>query len=206
MATTMQSISSVRADQVGSLLRPPALLEARRARLAGRLSDAALTKLEDEAILEALRGHSATHQQVYVDGEFRRTRFMTGFPDSVEGFAQDAYTPIAWKGGAGNEGPSPNTQLVIGHRLKSKKRIAKNEADFLKRHAPGPFKITLPSPVNFAMIFWRRDVSEAAYPTPGDFLTDAASILAREAKPLQMRARLTFSSTPQCISIGQMLP
>ena len=34
---------------------------------------------------------------------------MTGFPDSVEGFVEDAYTPIAWKGGAGNEGPSQYT-------------------------------------------------------------------------------------------------
>jgi 5-methyltetrahydropteroyltriglutamate--homocysteine methyltransferase len=184
VATSTQLISSVRADQIGSLLRPPALLEARQVRQAGSLSDAALTKLEDEAILAALRGQSATHQQVYVDGEFRRTGFMTGFPDSVEGFVQDSYTPIAWKGGTGNEGPSPNTQLVIGRRLKSKKRIAKNEADFLKQYAPGPFKITLPSPVNFAVIFWRRGVSEGAYPTPGDFLTDAASILAHEAQAL----------------------
>ena len=184
VATSKLSLGSVRAEQVGSLLRPQALLEARLARQSGELSDAALAKLEDEAILAALRGQQATGQQVFVDGEFRRTGFMTGFPDSVEGFVLDAYTPIAWKGGTGNEGPSPNTQLVIGHRLKSKKRIAKNEADFLKQHAPGPFKITLPSPVVFAAIFWRRGVSEAAYPTPGDFLTDAASILASEAQAL----------------------
>ena len=62
MATSTQLISSVRADQIGSLLRPPALLEARQVRQAGSLSDAALTKLEDEAILAALRGQSATHQ------------------------------------------------------------------------------------------------------------------------------------------------
>ena len=52
------------------------------------------------------------------------------------------------------------------------------------QHAPGPFKITLPSPVVFAAIFWRRGVSQGAYPTPGDFLTDAASILASEAQAL----------------------
>jgi 5-methyltetrahydropteroyltriglutamate--homocysteine methyltransferase len=184
VATSKLSLGSVRAEQVGSLLRPQALLEARLARQSGELSDAALAKLEDEAILAALRGQQATGQQVFVDGEFRRTGFMTGFPDSVEGFVLDAYTPIAWKGGTGNEGPSPNTQLVIGHRLRSKTRIAKNEADFLKQYAPGPFKITLPSPVVFAAIFWRRGVSEAAYPTPGDFLTDAASILASEAQAL----------------------
>ena len=109
---------------------------------------------------------------------------MTGFPDAVEGFVPHAYVPIAWKGGTGAEGTSPNTQLVIGQRLRSKKRIAKNEADFLKQHAPGPFKITLPSPVNFAVIFWRRSISAGAYPTPGDFLTEAASILASEARAL----------------------
>jgi 5-methyltetrahydropteroyltriglutamate--homocysteine methyltransferase len=184
VATSMPSLSSVRAEQIGSLLRPQALLEARQAKQSGELSDAALAKLENEAILAALEGQQGTGQQVFVDGEFRRTGFMTGFPDSVEGFVLDAYTPIAWKGGTGNEGPSPNTQLVIGHRLKSKKRIAKNEADFLKQHAPGPFKITLPSPVVFAAIFWRRGVSQGAYPTPGDFLTDAASILASEAHAL----------------------
>jgi 5-methyltetrahydropteroyltriglutamate--homocysteine methyltransferase len=184
MEVSVRSISLVRADQVGSLLRPQALLAAREARQVGKLSDVALAELEDEAILGALRRQVETQQQVYVDGEFRRTGFMTGFPESVEGFVQDAYAPVAWKGGSGNEGASPNTQLVVGKRLRSKKRIAKNEADFLKKHASGPFKITLPSPVNFAVIFWRRGVSESAYPTPSDFLTDAASILASEAQAL----------------------
>jgi hypothetical protein len=110
VATSKLSLGSVRAEQVGSLLRPQALLEARFARQSGELSDAALAKLEDEAILAALRGKRVTGQQVFVDGEFRRTGFMTGFPDSVEGFVLDAYAPIAWKGGTGNEGPSPNSQ------------------------------------------------------------------------------------------------
>ncbi len=43
---------------------------------------------------------------------------MTGFPDAVEGFVPHAYVPIAWKGGTGAEGTSPNTQLVIGQRLR----------------------------------------------------------------------------------------
>jgi 5-methyltetrahydropteroyltriglutamate--homocysteine methyltransferase len=184
METDAKPMTLLRADQVGSLLRPEALLAARQARQAGQLGDAALADLEDKAILAALQEQAATRQQVFVDGEFRRTGFMTGFPDSVEGFVQDAYAPIAWMGGSGNEGASPNTQLVVGKRLRSKKRIAKNEADFLKQHAPGPFKITLPSPVNFAVIFWRRGISESAYPGPVDFLTDAASILASEAKAL----------------------
>jgi 5-methyltetrahydropteroyltriglutamate--homocysteine methyltransferase len=180
----VESVRLLRADQVGSLLRPAALLEARAAQQAGRLSEADLSRLEDDAILTALKGQAAAGQQIYVDGEFRRTGFMTGFPDSVDGFVPDTFVPIAWKGGTGTEGASPNTQLVIGQRLRPKKRIAKNEADFLKKHAPGPFKVTLPSPVNFAVIFWRRGVSDRVYSSPHEFLVDAACILANEARAL----------------------
>ena len=133
----------IRTDQVGSLLRPRALLEARANWRAGRLHEAALVQLEDEAILSALDAQAATHQDIFVDGEFRRTGFMTGFPESCEGFVEDTFAPIEWKGGTGTEGPSPNTQLVIGKRLSAKRRIAKNEADFLKTHAPGPFSISV---------------------------------------------------------------
>jgi 5-methyltetrahydropteroyltriglutamate--homocysteine methyltransferase len=180
----VESVRLLRADQVGSLLRPPVLLEARAAQQAGRLSEVDLSRLEDDAILTALKAQAATRQQIYVDGEFRRTGFMTGFPDSVEGFVPDAYVPIAWKGGTGAEGASPNTQLVIGQKLRSRKRIAKNEAGFLKKHAPGPFKVTLPSPVNFAVIFWRKGISDRVYSSPEEFLIDAAGFLADEAQAL----------------------
>ena len=184
MDSSREMVRSLRTDQVGSLLRPPALLEARESWRAGGLTEAALTRLEDDSILAALQGQANSHQEVFVDGEFRRTGFMTGFPDSVEGFVRDASAPIAWKGGTGSEGPSPNTQLVVGGRLVSKKRIAKTEADFLTKHAPGPFKIALPSPINFAVMFWRRGRSESAYATPSEFLADAATILAAEAHAL----------------------
>ena len=96
-----------------------------------------------------------------------------------EGFVEDATAPIEWKAGTGAEGPSPNTQLVIGECFFSKKRIAKNEADFLRKHAPGLFKVALPSPINFAVVFWRQGRSEMAYASPGAFLAHAAKILAK---------------------------
>jgi 5-methyltetrahydropteroyltriglutamate--homocysteine methyltransferase len=48
-----------RADHVGSLLRPPALLDARRRRAAGEISAAQLREAEDAAILEAVRRQEA---------------------------------------------------------------------------------------------------------------------------------------------------
>src|ERR1700721_3422883 len=114
----MDPIRRLRTDQVGSLLRPQALLDARAAWQAGRLREGGLSQLENEAILTALRAQEAAGQRISVDGEFRRTGFMTGFPDSVEGFVPAAYVPIPWKGGTGGEGPAPTTHLVIGQRLR----------------------------------------------------------------------------------------
>ncbi len=173
-----------RADQIGSLLRPPRLLEARAAATAGTLDHAELERLEDEAILAALERQRQTGIGVYVDGEFRRSGFMTGFPANVSGFIHGAAVATPWRGGTGEEGASPNTQLLIGAKVRATGRIAQREAAFLREHAPGPFKITLPSPVNFAFLMWRRGVSDGAYPTPSDFLADAAAILADEARAL----------------------
>lgn len=174
-----------RADQIGSLLRPPRLLEARADVAAGRLDAEALERQEDEAILDALALQRETGIGVYVDGEFRRAGFMTGFPANVSGFIHGVEIATPWRGGSGGEGASPNTQLLIGSEARATGRIAQREAAFLRDHAPGPFKITLPSPVNFAFLMWRRGVSDDAYPTPSDFLRDAARILADEVRALE---------------------
>jgi 5-methyltetrahydropteroyltriglutamate--homocysteine methyltransferase len=51
----VESVRLLRADQVGSLLRPPALLEARAAQQAGRLSEADLAGLRTKRFLPLLR-------------------------------------------------------------------------------------------------------------------------------------------------------
>ena len=47
-------MAAYRADHVGSFLRPPALLDARREHAEGRLADAELRAAEDRAVLEVL--------------------------------------------------------------------------------------------------------------------------------------------------------
>ena len=50
--------SIYRADQIGSLLRPPELLEARAAYTDGRIDSEQLRFVEDQAILEALEPYA----------------------------------------------------------------------------------------------------------------------------------------------------
>src|SRR5947208_1644133 len=62
-----------RADQVGSLLRPPELKAARERRAKNEISAAELRAVEDRFIKEAVVKQEATGMQAITDGDFRRT-------------------------------------------------------------------------------------------------------------------------------------
>jgi methionine synthase II (cobalamin-independent) len=78
-------VTTYRADNVGSLLRPPALLQARAAHEQGRLTLAQLRQSEDTAILQALELQRQVGLDVYTDGEYRRAEFRSVFDQAVEG-------------------------------------------------------------------------------------------------------------------------
>ena len=72
----------LRADQIGSLLRPPDLLAARSH--AG--SAEKLRAIEDQNILRVLAKQKDLGFEIFTDGELRRRNFMSDFTDAVEGF------------------------------------------------------------------------------------------------------------------------
>src|SRR5437016_882468 len=72
MVTTRISRPPFHADQVGSLLRPKELHEARAAAKAGKLAAAALKAVEDRAIAQAVKKQEAIGLPAVTDGEFRR--------------------------------------------------------------------------------------------------------------------------------------
>src|SRR5689334_21448208 len=77
------------ADQVGSLIRPRELREARQARLAGKLSGAQLAEIEDRCIRDVIALQERVGLQAVTDGEFRRTSFREVLFDNVEGFSKE---------------------------------------------------------------------------------------------------------------------
>src|SRR5204862_6318527 len=68
-----------RADHVGSLLRPPNLLQARDEFAAGKISADDLRAVEDAAITEVVRAQEAVGLQSATDGEFRRASWHMDF-------------------------------------------------------------------------------------------------------------------------------
>ena len=74
-----------RADQVGSLLRPASLADARASHRAGAIDAASLQAAEDAAITEAVRRQRACGLQSITDGEFRRDWWHLDFLAQLDG-------------------------------------------------------------------------------------------------------------------------
>ncbi len=188
-------MTTYRADHVGSFLRPPKLLDARAAHAEGRIDDAALREAEDGAILTILDVERRAGLDVYTDGEYRRGMWITGLPAAVEGFGPGAMLNIRnWRGRPlpyepGRTGVrhaatvGHNPPAVIVGKLTPKRRITGIESAFLREHAPGPYKITIPSPTWY-LRGYIEGTSDRVYPTRADALRDLVDIVRREVQAL----------------------
>ena len=78
--------TNYRADHVGSLLRPPELLQARDEFSHGRISQEQLKEIEDRSILTALDMQRQVGIEVLTDGEYRRHDWVGDFTSSVDGY------------------------------------------------------------------------------------------------------------------------
>src|SRR3712207_4753732 len=77
-----------RADHVGSLLRPPRVLDARAKHAAGAIDDAELRGVEDEAIADVVRLQADVGLRTATDGEFRRASWHMDFIYAIDGISK----------------------------------------------------------------------------------------------------------------------
>ena len=169
-----------RADQIGSLLRPGPLLEARHA----GAPPAELRALEDAAILAVLERQRETGLPIFTDGEFRRGGFMTDLTDAVDGFDEGDAVQRSWNAAGGTATAPSAVRGIVTSKLRQTRRLTALELPFLLAHSPGPIKMTLPSANQFPAISYKKGVSEAAYPDPSAFLADVTAIVAAETRAL----------------------
>jgi methionine synthase II (cobalamin-independent) len=177
--------TAYRADQVGSLLRPQRLKDARVAHGKGEIGQAQLAQIEDEEILAALRRQREIGIDLLTDGEFRRTGFQNDMIEAVEGFVDTGQPAVVrlWQG-PGGEPQEQGTRQVVGGKLKPVRRLTGDQVAFLKRHAPGPFKMTVPSPTQFPAISFQPGVTDKHYPTRSDLLRELTGIVRAEIQAL----------------------
>jgi 5-methyltetrahydropteroyltriglutamate--homocysteine methyltransferase len=184
--------SPYRADHVGSLLRPPELLQARSEHGEGRITAEQLREAEDAAVLKALELQREAGISVFTEGEYRRPSWSAAIRESVEGLVPDPDPPIrrllgAWQGPTSdlaNASMSAGTNLVAGARLRQVRRLAGTEAAFLRQHAPGPWKITMPGPMSAAGTLFKPGISDRFYPTRHDLVEEIGGMIRREIAAL----------------------
>jgi 5-methyltetrahydropteroyltriglutamate--homocysteine methyltransferase len=166
-----------RADHVGSLLRPAELVEARHA----HAPPDQLRALEDRHIRRVIDRQRALGFELVTDGEFRRSNFMSDLTDAVDGFDRGDAVARDWTG----EGAKVSSITgVVTDKLVQRRALTATELPFLRAHAGGPCKVTLPSATQFPAIAYKRGVTDRAYPRPSDLLWDIAEIIKAEMAAL----------------------
>ncbi|MCW3474488.1 5-methyltetrahydropteroyltriglutamate--homocysteine S-methyltransferase [Limobrevibacterium gyesilva] len=158
-----------RADHVGSLLRPPALREARAAHAAGTLPAAELRAVEDRLIKAAIRKQEAIGLRAATDGEYRRAYWHYDFVSRLEG--AELYVPeqkVEFKGG-----------VQLPHKLRVNGRIAWREPVFVDDYrfvaasvATATAKQTIPSPSVLHFRGGRQAIDPKIYPDLDGFFAD----------------------------------
>jgi len=180
-----------RADHVGSLLRPPRLLQARDDFSHNRITADQLRQVEDDAVLQALDLQRDVGIDVFTEGEYRRAGWSNAVRESVEGLVPVEGSPISgflgqWQGPHGELAASSMTMtgMVAGAKLQQVRRLAGTEAAFLKEHAPGPWKITMPGALSATGQLFKAGITDAYYPTRRDLAYEIVGMLQQEIAAL----------------------
>ncbi len=177
-----------RADNIGSLLRPAELLAARAALREGRMDEHQVREIEDRSILTALDMQKSAGVQIFTDGEYRRDIFTADITKALDGLVPGKpVVKFEWHGRGkelAEESKEGNLQYIVGGKLRGKGRFTPNEAPFLKKHAPGPFKVCTPAAMQHAIMRYRPGVTDKFYPTVHDMLQDVAAIMREEVQAL----------------------
>ncbi len=177
-----------RADVVGSLLRPPELLQAREQAAAGAISPSEFKRLEDRAVDAAVDLEQRAGLLVATDGEMRRLSFQCQMVEAVEGFGPwnlDAFLWGDWRGSqsAGDRRIDRPATLGVVSKLRRRRHLCAEEFVYLRGRCSVTPKITLPSPSLWAN-FWSAQRSASVYPTLDSLLADVVDILRDEVAEL----------------------
>ena len=162
-----------RADHVGSLLRPPQLLQARADFADGRLDADGLREAEDEAIQEIVAMQDGVGLQSATDGEFRRESWHMDFIYQLDGITKEpGEIKIKFHNEQGDIEFTPAALHVDG-KLGVSETIFGDALSFLQsavtKNVP---KLTIPSP---SMVHYRGGkaaIDPRVYPDLDSFWAD----------------------------------
>jgi len=174
-----------RVDQVGSLLRPPLLIESFLRAGRREISEAELQAAQDSAIRDVVAKQERVGLPCVTDGEFRRLNWQVSFSE-VSGW--DLWE-TSWRGFLRNpdnlsadekpfhkgEDAVVSFKTPATSRLKLVSSFPAKEYAFLRKVTDRPIKITLMGPDRVCQMC-DLDESREVYADPDEFLADVVAI------------------------------
>src|SRR5665213_1251283 len=145
-----------RADHVGSLLRPPALKNARAKFVKGEIDAAALKAVEDDAIKKVIKKQEQIGLQLATDGEFRRSWWHFDFFKGLAGVDLIPAPPIKFHGVE-----TKSEAIKINRKIDFASHPHIEHFKFLKANCSVVPKMTIPAPSTFHFRQGRAMVSKA---------------------------------------------
>jgi 5-methyltetrahydropteroyltriglutamate--homocysteine methyltransferase len=173
-----------RADHVGSLLRPPAIHEARAAFRTGELDAAGLRAIEDREIAAMIPQLAATGIRSITDGEFRREWFHLDFLQQLGG--------ITTQGTIASTSDSEQTvhqappRITVTGTLTHERPIQVADFEFVAAQTPSGCvpKVCIPSPTMAHFRGGRAGIDITSYPDLDVFFEDLARVYREEIAAL----------------------
>ena len=167
---TPATLPPFRAEHIGSLLRPPGLLEGEN---------------PDGHIVEAIRWQESLGLEVVTDGEFRRESWRLGFVSKVKGFGRaEAVGEVDVQhddaGNAARVGAAP----VAVEKVRRTAPIVADEVIFSSSHTARIVKATLPAPSYLHYPRGRACVDPAVYSDLEAFFDDVVAVYVEELAAL----------------------
>ena len=159
-----------RADQVGSLLRPPELVQARARFRKNEITANELKAIEDSCVREAVAKQEAIGLQSITDGEMRRDWWHLDFMAQLDGVTTVA-NPGPKFGGTEEQPPIPSVTGKVG----CSKPVMVQDFIFLKKTTSRTAKFTIPSPAMLHLRGGRSSISKQVYPEMDAFWADTAA-------------------------------
>ena len=174
-----------RADHVGSLLRPQAVLDAHAAYAKGELPLERVRAIEDEAILTALDLQRSVGLTIFTDGEYRRGGWAGDFVEAMDGYSRgEAPVSMGWSRRDVGEVMSLPSAMIVTDKLRQKRRLTEHETTFLRQHAPGDCKITMPAASYVVARGYKPGTTDKVYPTRADLYRDVVPVYQAEIQAL----------------------
>jgi 5-methyltetrahydropteroyltriglutamate--homocysteine methyltransferase len=175
------SMTRLKSDVIGSLLRPAYLKEARSRLESGALAPPDFKRIEDRAVEEAVGVQQDAGLDVVTDGEMRRYAFFGHLVDALEGFDKTAGWTITFRDDQGHKS-EVDRPAVVG-KLQWRRQMSVEEFTYLRGRTTKPVKVTLVS-AQQAAAYYDPDKSRGAYATRDAYLADLVDFTRREIAEL----------------------